>query len=483
MIRKRRTRIVATLGPASRGPDKVIALALAGADVFRLNFSHGSHDDHAAAFADVRAASIAVDRPLGVLADLQGPKLRLGQFVEGSIEVQPGHVMTLDLDKTPGDATRVGMPHPEIFAAMKPGMLLLVDDGKVRLIIKSCTKTSAVVEVSSGTKLSDRKGVTLKGAVLAMPAMTDKDHKDLAFALRLGVDWVALSFVQRPEDAAQLKKLVEGRAACLAKIEKPSAIECLDEILDYCDGLMVARGDLGVEMYPEDVPVAQKTILRAARRRGAPVIVATQMMESMISSPTPTRAEASDVANAVYEGADAIMLSAESASGDYPVEAVSMMNRIAERVEQDPHWPELMQADHGPLEDIDADIVVAAARRAADTRGTSCLVAFTLTGGAARRLARERPLQPVLALTPNLTVAQRLSLVWGLEARVAGQPDSLDSMTDEAVEIAVQLGMAPPGGRILIVAGTPFGQTGTTNLLRMAHAPTRIRRKAGSSKA
>jgi pyruvate kinase len=419
---------------------------------------------------------------LGVLADLQGPKLRLGQFVAGAIEVAPGHVMTLDLDKTPGDETRVGMPHPEIFDAMKPGMLLLVDDGKVRLIIKSCTKTSAVVEVVAGTKLSDRKGVTLKGAVLAMPAMTDKDHKDLAFALRLGVDWVALSFVQRPEDAAQLKKLVEGRAACLAKIEKPSAIECLDEILDYCDGLMVARGDLGVEMYPEDVPVAQKIILRAARRRGAPVIVATQMMESMISSPTPTRAEASDVANAVYEGADAIMLSAESASGDYPVEAVTMMNRIAERVEQDPHWPELMQAEHGPLEDQDADIVIAAAGRAAESRSTSCLVAFTLTGGSARRLARERPLQPVLALTPNVAVAQRLSLVWGLEARVAGQPHSLDSMTNEAVEMAVDLGMAPPGGRILIVAGTPFGQTGTTNLLRMAHAPTRIRRKAGSSK-
>ena len=419
MIRKRRTRIVATLGPASRSPEMVIALAKAGADVFRLNFSHGTHDDHAAAFAAVRAASIAVDRPLGVLADLQGPKLRLGQFENGSIDVKKGHVMRLDLDKTPGDLKRVGMPHPEIFAAMTPGALLLVDDGKVRLKIKSCDATSAVVEVLEGAKLSDRKGVTLKGAVLAMPAMTDKDHKDLAFALRLGVDWVALSFVQRPEDAAQLKKLVEGRAACLAKIEKPSAIECLDEILDYCDGLMVARGDLGVEMYPEDVPVAQKIILRAARKRGAPVIVATQMMESMISSPTPTRAEASDVANAVYEGADAIMLSAESASGEFPIEAVTMMNRIAERVEQDPLWPELMRAEHGPLEDRDADILIAAAGKAAENRSTSCLVAFTLTGGAARRLARERPLQPVLALTPNPQVATRLSLVWGLEARVA----------------------------------------------------------------
>lgn len=483
MIRKRRTRVVATLGPASRGLDKVVALARAGVDVFRLNFSHGSHDDHAAAFADVREASKIVDRTLGVLADLQGPKLRLGTFADGAIAVEPGHVMRLDLDKTPGDESRVGMPHPEIFAAMKPGLNLLVDDGKVRLKILECDKTSAKVEVTDGTRLSDRKGVTLKGAILGLPAMTDKDHKDLAFALRLGVDWVALSFVQRPEDAAQLKKLVEGRAACLAKIEKPSAIDCLDEILDYCDGLMVARGDLGVEMEPEDVPVAQKTILRAARRRGAPVIVATQMMESMISSPTPTRAEASDVANAVYEGADALMLSAESASGAYPLEAVAMMSRIAERVEQDPHWPELMRAEHGPIEDLDADIVVSAARRAADDRSTSCLVAFTLTGGSARRMARERPLQPVLALTPNIAVAQRLALVWGLEARVAGQPDSLDSMTDEAVEIATDLGMAPPGGRILIVAGTPFGQSGTTNLLRMAHAPTRFRRKAGQAPA
>ena len=318
MIRKRRTRIVATLGPASRAPDKVIALAEAGADVFRLNFSHGTHDDHAAAFAAVRAAAKVVDRPLGVLADLQGPKLRLGQFEGGFVEVEPGHVMTLDLDPAPGNAKRVGMPHPEIFAAMTPGAMLLVDDGKVQLKIKRCDKTSAVVEVVEGTRLSDRKGVTLKGAVLAMPAMTEKDHKDLAFALRLGVDWVALSFVQRPEDAASLKKLVEGRAACLAKIEKPSAIDFLDEILDYCDGLMVARGDLGVEMNPEDVPVAQKIILRAARKRGAPVIVATQMMESMISSPTPTRAEASDVANAIYEGADAVMLSAESMTASAP---------------------------------------------------------------------------------------------------------------------------------------------------------------------
>jgi pyruvate kinase len=483
MIRKRRTRIVATLGPASRSLDTIVALARAGADVFRLNFSHGTHDDHAANFALVREAARIVDRPLGVLGDLQGPKLRLATFKTGAISVRPGHVMQLDLDTTPGDESRVGMPHPEIFAAMVPGAHLLVDDGKVRLIVRRCDKTSAWVEVMDGTRLSDRKGVTLKGALLQMPAMTDKDHKDLAFALRLGVDWIALSFVQRADDVAMLRKLVEGRAAVLAKIEKPSAIDYIEEILDFCDGLMVARGDLGVEMDPEDVPVAQKTILRAARRRGVPVIVATQMMESMISSPTPTRAEASDVANGVYEGADALMLSAESASGDYPIEAVSMMNRIIERVEQDPHWPSLMQAEHGPLEDVDADILVAAARRAADTRSTSCLVAFTTTGGTARRLSRERPLQPVLALTPSAAVAGRLTLVWGLEARVAAQPDSLDTMTEEAIDIASTLGLVPPGGRVLIVAGTPFGAPGAANLLRLAHAPTRFRRKVGKTPA
>jgi pyruvate kinase len=479
MIRNRRTRIVATLGPASSTPELIQSLARAGVDVFRLNFSHGTHEAHAQVFAHVRAAEAVVDRPLGILADLQGPKLRLGAFAEGAVSVEPGQPFRLDMDSAPGDAARVCMPHPEIFAAMTPGADLLIDDGKVRLKILACAADHCDALVLSGTRLSDRKGVTLKGAVLAMPAMTDKDRKDLAFALRLGVDWVALSFVQRPEDVAELRRLVEGRAAVLAKIEKRSALEQLEPILDLCDGLMVARGDLGVEMEPEDVPVAQKVILRAARRRGAPVIVATQMLESMTGSPTPTRAEASDVANAVYEGADALMLSAESASGAYPLETVTMMNRIIERVERDPFWPELIQADHGALEDVDADILVAAARRAAETKTVSCLVAFTTTGGTANRMARERPLQPVLALTPDPAVAHRLTLTWGLEARVAVEPNSLEGVTKEAVDTAVRLGLAAPGGRILIVGGTPFGTRGAANLLRMAHAPQRIRRPAG----
>lgn len=478
MIRTRHTRIVATLGPASRAPHMVQALAEAGADVFRLNFSHGSHGDHQAAFEAVRAAEGVVDRPLGVLADLQGPKLRLGAFSAGKIDIAHGHRIRLDLDKTPGDETRVCLPHKELFAAMRPGSELLVDDGKVRLKVLDSGKDFAETELVAGARLSDRKGVMLRGGGLVpLPALTAKDREDLAFALRLGVDWVALSFVQRQEDMAELRKLVEGRAAILAKIEKQSALEDLEAILDLSDGLMVARGDLGVELDPEEVPVAQKTILRAARRRGVPTIVATQMLESMISSPVPTRAEASDVANAVYEGADALMLSAESAAGDYPLEAVAIMDRIIERVERDPHWPELMEAEHGAVETYDADVLVAAARRAADVRGTTCLVAFTSTGGTALRLARERPMQPVLALTPNTTTAHRLTLVWGLEPRVAPDPDSLESLTDEAVGLAVDLGLAPPGCRVLIVAGTPFGAPGAANILRLAHAPQSPTRK------
>ena len=470
MIRARRARIVATLGPASRAPEQVLALAQAGADVFRLNFSHGVHEDHATACQAVREAEAAMGRPLGVLADLQGPKLRLGAFKDGAVLVEPGQVFRLDLDPAPGDAGRVGVPHPELFAAMRPGSVLLVDDGKVRLQVKAVGPGFADTVVLQGVRLSDRKGVALPGAVIPMSAMTDKDHKDLAFALRIGVDWVALSFVQRAADMADLRKLVQGRAAVLAKIEKPSALDQIEEILDFCDGVMVARGDLGVELEPEEVPVAQKTLLRAARSRGVPVIVATQMLESMIASATPTRAEASDVANATYEGADALMLSAETASGAYPLEAVRMMGRIIERVERDPRWPELMGAERHDAED-DADALVMAARRAAEAASTACLVAFTATGATARRLARERPLQPVVALTPDVKVARRLALVWGLEPRVASDPESVDGMTAEAVKVVAELGLAKPGERILILAGVPFGAPGSANLLRFAHAP------------
>jgi pyruvate kinase len=465
--------MLCTLGPSSRGLENVEALARAGADVFRLNFSHGAHADHEAAVNDVRAAAKAVERPLGVLADLQGPKFRLGRFKEGQVKIESGAEFRLDLDPAPGDESRVQLPHPEIMQVLKPGALVLIDDGKARLRVMAADGKSAETVVEAGDVLSNAKGLNVPGVRIPLPALTEKDRKDLAFALRLGVDWVALSFVQHPQDMAELRRLVDGRAAVMAKIEKPSALDHLDEILDLSDGLMVARGDLGVELAPEEVPIVQRNLVRAARARGTPVVVATQMLDSMTHSPSPTRAEVSDVANAVYEGADALMLSGETAAGDYPVEAAEIMDRIIKRVERDPTWPQLLEAQRGAFEDADTDALVAAARRAADATSTACLVAFTATGATARRMARERPLQPVLALTPRSGTAHRLTLVWGLEPRVAADPRSMEEMTEEAVEIAVSLGMARPGGRILIAAGTPFGAPGAANLLRFAHAPFR----------
>ena len=470
MIRNRRARIVATLGPASLSAEMVLGLARAGADVFRLNFSHGTHEDHKLALDLVRQAEKAVDRPLGVLADLQGPKLRLGDFTDGSIHLEAGQNFRLDLDPALGDWRRVCLPHREIFAAISPGDELLIDDGRARLKVVSCGPDFAETTSVTAAELSNHKGVNLPGVTLPISPLTPKDLEDLAFALRLGVNWVALSFVQRAADMAELRRLVGGKAAVLAKIEKPAALAELNPILDLCDGIMVARGDLGVELPPEDVPVVQKALVRAARARGIPVIVATQMMESMRDAPTPTRAEASDVAGAVYEGADAMMLSAETASGHYPVEAVAMMNRIIERVEHDPNWPAVMEAEH-TLEDDATDSMVAAARRAADAASTACLVAYTATGQTALRLARRRPLQPVLALTPDIAVGRRLALVWGIEPRTAGHPDSVESMTAIALGVVSAIGLAEPGQRVLILAGTPFGSPGSANILRLAYVP------------
>ena len=470
MIRNRRTRIVATLGPSSGTPELVLSLAQTGVDVFRLNFSHGSHEDHARSYANVRAAEEATGRPLGVLADLQGPKLRLGTFVEPLVALVKGAMFRLDRDPTPGDQSRCCLPHPEIFAALKVGEDLLIDDGKVRLRVVEHGKDWAQTQVIQPGNVSNRKGVNVPTAILPISAMTEKDRKDLNFALSLGVDWVALSFVQRAADMAELRKLVDGKAACLAKIEKPAALEHLSEILDYCDGVMVARGDLGVELAPEDVPVAQKTILRAARIRGVPTIVATQMLESMITAAAPTRAEASDVANAVYEGTDALMLSAETASGLFPLEAVAVMSRIAERVEADPRWPGLMDAEHSAPEIEVPDAVSAAARTAADASRAACLVAFTATGTTALRVARERPLQTILALSTDIRTARKLALVWGTEARVTKDPKDVEDMATVASNLTSKFGLAKSGDRIVIVAGLPFGTKGGTNLMRIARA-------------
>jgi pyruvate kinase len=471
MIRHRRTRIVATLGPASLVPGRVQDLAQAGVDVFRLNFSHGSQEDHAGALAAVRAAEREVGRPLGALADLQGPKFRVGRFAQGAIALAKGQVLTLDLDPTPGDPTRVNLPHPDMLRVLKTGVEVLLDDGKVRLRVVQAGEGFADTEVVFGDRLSDHKGVAAPGVTIPTSALTDKDRADLDFALRLRVDWVALSFVQRAEDMAELRRLVGGRAALMAKIEKPAALRDLDSICDVSDGLMVARGDLGVELAPPEVPVAQKTIVRAARQRGLPVVIATQMLESMTTNPAPTRAEASDVANGVYEGADALMLSGETAAGAYVVETVAMMDAIITRVEADPNWPRMMRAEHDTGE-ADIDTLIAAATRAAEARSTACLVVYTNSGVTVRRLAQERPAHPIIALSPSLEGARRLALVWGLETRVMPQPTERDAMTDAAAHLAADLGFANPGERILIISGPPGGRPGAADMLRIVHAPT-----------
>src|SRR5215472_13483509 len=478
MIRRRRTRIVATLGPASHAPEMVRTLAETGVDVFRLNFSHGAHDEHAAALKGVRAAEAQIGRPLAVLADLQGPKFRIGVFANGKIDIKPGLRLRFDLDPKPGDTRRVELPHPEVLKVLEPGQDLLLDDGKVRLKVRTANETSADAVVVAGEELADHKGVSVPGVRIPAPALTSKDVEDVEFALRAGVDWVALSFVQHAADVAALRKLTGERAQVLAKIEKPAAVDDLEAILDVSDGIMVARGDLGVELAPAEVPVLQKRIVRAARRRGAPVIIATQMLESMISAPAPTRAEASDVAGGVYEGADALMLSAESAVGAYPREAVAIMDAIIRKVEDDPSWPSIMRAEHGEDADEDVDALIAAATRAAQARSTACIVAYTTTGATARRLARERPAHPILAIAPTIDVARRLGLVWGLEPRVASQPRGVAAMTDEAAHLASDLGLAASGARVLIIAGPPLGAPGAANLLRIAHAP---RSKTGAA--
>jgi pyruvate kinase len=466
--RQRSAKIVATLGPASAGRERIRALFDAGVDVFRLNFSHGTHDQHRQRFAEIRQVEAATGRPIGIIADLQGPKLRVGNFADGRAELVAGAHFRLDLDATPGDQARAPLPHPEVFAALTPGTELLLDDGKLRLKVADCGADFADTEVLVGGTLSNHKGVNVPQAVLPISAVTAKDRADLSFALEQGADWVALSFVQRPDDVAEGRKLVGNAAGLMVKLEKPAAIRRLDEIIELADALMVARGDLGVEMPPEDVPSVQKQVIHACRVAGKPVIVATQMLESMIGAPTPTRAEASDVATAVYEGADAVMLSAETAAGQYPVEAVAMMDRIARRVQQDPLYFATLDASRMPPEHTNSDAISAAACQVAATLGAAAIVSFTSSGATALRAARERPAAPILALTPNLATARRLALLWG--AHCVHWPDitSFADMINKAVRAAHREEIAGPGQRVVITAGVPFGTPGSTNVLRIA---------------
>jgi len=462
------TKIVATLGPATSDAKTIEAVFKAGADVFRLNFSHGAHEGHRERYDLLRALEKKTGRPIAILADLQGPKLRVGTFKDGKATLAAGAIFRFDMDAAPGDETRAPLRHPEIFAALKPGQHLLVDDGKLRLEALETASDRAICKVIVGGTISDRKGVNVPGTVLPISALTEKDRRDLDFALELGCDWIALSFVQRPEDMAEAKKLVQGRAGVCAKLEKPSAIDRLEEIIELSDAVMVARGDLGVEMMPEDVPALQKRIVRAARRQGRPVIVATQMLESMIHTPTPTRAEASDVATAVYDGADAVMLSAETASGQYPVEAVSIMERIILRVESDPLYRPIMDADHSAPEATASDAITAAAAQVARTIKAAAIVTFTTSGSTALRAARERPEAPILCLTQNERTARRLVLCWGTHTHVSEEFASFTKMVDKACEVAKAEGFAESGDTIAITAGVPFGTPGATNILRIA---------------
>ena len=469
MHRDRFTKIVATLGPATSTPERLKALFEAGADVFRLNFSHGAPEDHRLRVDMLRALEKEYRHPVAILMDLQGPKLRLGAFANGPVDLKKGQHLRLDRQATPGTDKRAPLPHPEIFKAARPGGILLIDDGKVRLRIVAHDDDTIDTEVEVPGTISDRKGVNLPNLVIPLSAMTAKDHRDLTFGLSLGVDWVALSFVQHAVDIADLKKLVAGRAAVMAKLEKPAAIDHLDEIIEQSDGIMVARGDLGVEMPPEAVPPLQKRILAACRVAGKPAIVATQMLDSMVHSPTPTRAEASDVATAVYDGADAVMLSAESASGDYPVEAVTMMDRILKSVEGDPLYRKLMDASRREPDATTADAISAAARQCAHTLSAAAIVTYTNTGSTTLRAARERPDVRILCLTPNMDTARRLTLAWGVHAVHGADAHNFGDMVARAVRVARQEGLADAGQRLVITAGVPFGTPGATNILRIAY--------------
>ena len=466
--RRRKVRILATLGPSSRSPEMIRSLYEAGADVFRINMSHGTQEGHAEVINRIRDLEAVIGRPTTILVDLQGPKLRVGSFAEGPVELHNGQTFVLDLDPTPGDATRVHLPHRELFAALAPGQRLLLDDGKIRLETLSVTAERIETRVVVGGRLSNNKGVNVPDAVIPLAALTEKDRSDLAFALEMGVDWIALSFVQRPEDVAEARKLIGGRAGVLAKIEKPAAVQRLDEILELSDAVMVARGDLGVEAPIAEVPSLQKQIVSAARAKGKMVVVATQMLESMIQSPTPTRAEVSDVANAIYDGADAVMLSAESAAGSYPIEAVSMMDEIAAQVERDPTYRARIHFSETRPEATTADAISAAAEMAALSLGAKAICCFTTSGSTALRAARERPTVPILVLTPSLETARRLGLVWGLFAIRTRDVTSFEEMVGKSKRMALRSQLTVGGDQIILMAGYPFGTPGSTNVLHIA---------------
>lgn len=468
MRRNRRVKIVATLGPASSSPEMIERLFKAGADVFRINMSHTSHEGLRTLHESIRSVEEKANQPIGILVDLQGPKLRLGTFGEEKIQLKKGAAFRFDQDEAPGTTSRIFLPHPVIFDSVEPGQILILDDGKLRMRITDTSASTIDAEVLNNGSLASRKGISLPDTLLRFSALTEKDYADLDEALKLDVDWVALSFVQRGEDVAEARKITAGRVSLMSKIEKPAAIAELDSIIEHSDGIMVARGDLGVEIPVEKVPGLQKKMTRAARKAGKPVVVATQMLESMIESPVPTRAEVSDVSTAVYEGADAIMLSAESAAGQYPEEAVAMMDKVAVEVEQDDIYRTIIDAQRTVPEPTVADAITAAARQVAQTADLAAIICYTASGATGMRAARERPHQPLLALTPIQSTARKMAMVWGVQCVLTSDPKNLDDMVDRACRIAYQEGYAKPGQRVIVSAGVPLGTPGATNMLRVA---------------
>jgi pyruvate kinase len=468
MRRKRRVKILATLGPGSSATEMIERLFLAGVDVFRINMSHSSHEAARALLNSVRWVAKRHRHPIGVLADLQGPKLRVGEFSGGRVFVNDGAIFKFEREEKPGSNEAVHLPHPQIFASIEPGHMLLLDDGKIRMRVVEASRDSIAAEVLVGGALASRKGISLPDTLLPVGPLTEKDRADLAQVLKLGADWIALSFLQRAEDVHEARKIIGDRAAILGKIEKPSAIADLDNIVAACDGIMVARGDLGVEMPVERVPGLQKKITRKARAAGKPVVVATQMLESMISSPVPTRAEVSDVATAVFDGADAVMLSAESAIGQFPIEAIQMMDRIAIEVESDPTYDAIIHATQTTPQPTGADAIAAAAHAIADTVKLSAIVCYTATGSTALRVTRERPGLPIIGLTPVESTARRMALVWGIQSVLTADPANLTDMVSKACRIAFDEGFVKPRDGILITAGVPLGSPGATNMIRMA---------------
>lgn len=471
MKRDRSVKVVATLGPASDDAEVIRELFEAGVDVFRLNMSHGDHEAVRVRHRNIREIERAVGRPVAILADLQGPKIRCGIFANGSEILKTGQEFRFDQDEAPGDNSRVQVPIREVFSALEPGAKMLVDDGRICLQVDEIGDGFAACQVLEGGRISDRKGINLPDVVLPLAALSEKDRADLEFVCELGIDWLALSFVQRPSDIIEAQELTKGRAAIMAKIEKPAAIECFDSILDVADGIMVARGDLGVEMQVHELPPVQKRLIRRCRAVAKPVIVATQMLESMVSNPLPTRAEVSDVATAIYEGADAVMLSAESAVGKFPVASVRTMNNVAVSVENDPTYRQVIEASrHGMRESV-ADAITLAAREIAETTDVKAICCFTHSGTTAKLVSRERPRIPMVVMTPFNTIARRMSLLWGAHCMITDLVQNFDEAVAGAVKTAKGEEFGKAGEKIIILAGVPFNVPGSTNIIRIADIP------------